>query len=94
MLLSSKYIVTEDTTQITIYELVERPVLDDNKNPTGKTKIVEKLLGYYSNSGIGRSQAYNKLINSEISEAETLQEVLSIVKRCEEQVVDFWEEQK
>lgn len=57
MLLSNKYRITEDTTQITLNELVERPVLDDDKQPTGETKTVEKFLGYYSNSATGRSQA-------------------------------------
>ena len=91
MLLSNKYRVVEDNTQITLYELVERPILDDNKQPTGKTKIVDKLLGYYSNMPMGRAICYNRVINSEISEVETLQEILDTVKRCEEQVVKFWE---
>ena len=96
MLLSNKYRIVEDTTQITLYELVARPVLSDDKTPTGETKTVEKLLGYYSNTPRGKSQSYSRIINNEISslEKQTLQEVLDTVKRCEEQVVEFWQENK
>ena len=92
MLLSNKYRVAEDTTQITLNELVTKDVLDENKNPTGETKVVEKLLGNYSRSGTGRAHCYNRLINCEISEADTLQEVLDTVRRCEEQCIEFWKE--
>ena len=92
MLLSNKYRVTEEASQITLNELVTKDVLDENKNPTGETKVVEKLLGNYSRSASGRAQCYNRLINCEVSEAETLQEVLDTVKRCEEQCIEFWKE--
>ncbi len=94
MLLSNKYRVVEDTAQITLFQLETKDVLDDNKNPTGETKVVEKTLGYYSRTGSGRASAYNRLINCEVSEAETLQEVLDTVKRCEEQCIEFWKENK
>lgn len=95
MKLSDKYVVKEDTMNITLYSLVERDVLDDKKNPTGETKIVEKLEGSFSTSSVGRSQLYSRLINCEISslEKQTLQEILDTVKRCEEQVIEFWEKQ-
>ena len=95
MLLSEKYKVVEDTTQITLFLLETKDVLDSNKNPTGETVKKEKLLGNYSRTAQGRSQAYNRLMNCEISEVEkqTLQDILDTVKRCEDQVVDFWEKQ-
>lgn len=94
MLLSNKYRVVEDTAQITLFQLETKDILDDNKNPTGETKVVEKTLGYYSRTGSGRASCYNRLINCEVSESETLQEVLDTVKRCEEQCVEFWKEQQ
>lgn len=96
MILSEKYKVVEDSANISLYELVTKDVLDENKNPTGETKIVEKHLGYFSTSPLGRGQAYSRLINSEISalEVQSLQEILDTVKRCEKQVVEFWEAQK
>ena len=94
MLLSNKYRVVEDTAQITLFQLETKEVLDDNKNPTGETKIVEKGMGFYSRTGSGRASCYNRLINCEVSEAETLQEVLDTVKRCEEQCIEFWKEKK
>ena len=92
MLLSDKYVVKETPEQITLYEVIERNVYGEDKKPTGETKKAEKLLGYYSNSAKGRSQAYNRLINSEISSSEKqdLQEILEIVRRCEEKVKEFW----
>ena len=94
MLLSNKYRVTEEKSQITLYELVTKDALDGNKKPTGETKVVEKLLGNYSRSASGRAQCYNRLINCEVSEAETLQEILDTVKRCEEQCIEFWRGQQ
>ena len=92
MLLSNKYRVVEDTAQITLFQLETKDVLDKDKKPTGDTKIVEKILGHYSRSATGRAQCYNRLINCEVSEVETLQEVLDTVKRCEEQCIEFWKE--
>ncbi|AUR91624.1 hypothetical protein NVP1161O_182 [Vibrio phage 1.161.O._10N.261.48.C5] len=94
MLLSNKYRVVEDTTQITLFQLETKDILDDDKNPTGETKVVEKGIGFYSRSATGRSQCYNRLINCEVSAAETLQEILDTVKRCEEQCIEFWKEQQ
>lgn len=94
MILSEKYKVVEEKTQITLYELVPKEVLDDNKEPTGAVKITEKLLGNYSRTTTGRKQAYARVINCEISEADTLQQILDAVERCEQQVVEFWEVQK
>lgn len=94
MILSEKYKVVEDTANISLYELVTKDVLDDNKNPTGETKVVEKHIAYFSATSQGRKQCYNRLINCEISEADTLQQVLDAVERCEQQVVEFWEVQK
>lgn len=96
MILSEKYKVVEDAANISLYELVTKDVLDENKNPTGETKVVEKHLGYYSTSPLGRGQAYTRMINSEIAslEVQSLQEILDAVKRCEQQVVEFWEVQK
>lgn len=94
MILSEKYKVVEETSQITLYELVTKDVLDDNKKPTGEIKVVEKLLGNYSRTTTGRKQAYSRIINCEVSEAETLQQILDTVDRCEQQVVEFWEVQK
>ena len=94
MRLSDKYKVVEDGANITLVELVKvEEVVDDVK--TGK--IIEKEKStkcHYGATSLGRSQCYSRLINLEVSEAETLQEVLDTVKRCEEQVVEFWEEQK
>tara|TARA_B100001105_G_scaffold148940_1_gene119435 strand:- start:5751 stop:6038 length:288 start_codon:yes stop_codon:yes gene_type:complete len=95
MLLSNKYRIVEDTTQITLFLLETKDVLDSNKNPTGETKVVEKGLGFYSRTPAGRTSAYNRIINCEISdnEKQTLQDILDTVKRCEEQVKEFWEKQ-
>lgn len=95
MLLSNKYRIVEDTAQITLFQLETKDVLDSNKNPTGETKVVEKGLGFYSRTPAGRTSAYNRIINCEISdnEKQTLQDILDTVKRCEEQVKEFWEVQ-
>lgn len=95
MLLSNKYRIVEDTTQITLFLLETKDVLDSDKNPTGETKVVEKGLGFFSRTSQGRAQAYNRLMGCEISdnEKQTLQEILATVKRCEEQVKEFWEAQ-
>ncbi|CAH9014442.1 conserved hypothetical protein [Vibrio phage 501E54-1] len=93
MRLSGKYEVIEDGANITLVELVKvEEVVDDVK--TGN--IVEKEKStkcHFSTTATGRAQCYNRLINLEVSEAETLQEVLDTVKRCEEQVIEFWEKQ-
>ncbi|CAH9014518.1 hypothetical protein VPH5P1C_0220 [Vibrio phage 5P1c] len=95
MLLSNKYRVVEDTAQITLYLLETKDVLDSDKKPTGETKVVEKVLGFFSRTAQGRVQAYNRLINCEISgsEKQDLTAILDIVSRCEEQVKEFWEVQ-
>tara|TARA_B100001105_G_scaffold89898_1_gene71541 strand:+ start:123 stop:410 length:288 start_codon:yes stop_codon:yes gene_type:complete len=95
MLLSNKYRIVEDTAQITLFLLETKDLLDSDKNPTGETKIVEKGLGFYSRTPAGRTSAYNRIINCEISdnEKQTLQDILDTVKRCEEQVKEFWEKQ-
>lgn len=95
MLLSNKYRIVEDTAQITLFQLETKDVLDSNKNPTGETKVVEKGMGFYSRTPAGRASAYNRIINCEISnnEKQTLQDILDTVKRCEEQVKEFWEVQ-
>lgn len=95
MILSDKYIVKEEKTQITLYELIHKDVLDGEEKPTGEVVVKEKLLGNYSRTTTGRKQAYTRIINCEISENEkqSLQEILDTVKRCEEQVVAFWEKQ-
>ena len=93
MRLSDKYKVVEDGMNITLVELVKvEEVVDDVK--TGN--IIEKEKStkcHYGATPTGRSQCYSRLINLEVSEAETLQEVLDTVKRCEEQVVEFWSKQ-
>lgn len=95
MILSEKYKVVEDTAQITLFLLETKDVLDADKKPTGETKLVEKGLGFFSRTSQGRAQAYNRLMNYEISDLEkqTLQGILDAVKRCEEQVKEFWEKQ-
>lgn len=95
MILSEKYKVVEDTMNITLYEMVKKNVLDGQGEPTGEVKVTDKFKGHFSVTPLGRSQCYSKLINCEISDSEKqgLQDILDIVKRCEEQVVDFWSKQ-
>lgn len=94
MRLSDKYRVVEDGANITLMELHQvEEVIDDLK--TGNMVEKEKSTKcHFSATSKGRSQCYSRLVNLEVSEAETLQEVLDTVKRCEEQVIDFWEAQK
>lgn len=92
MILSNKYIIKEDSLQITLIEKYQSKVKESGKY-TGETTAKERTLGYYSNSPTGRSQCYTRVINNEISELEkqTLENILNTVQRCEEQVKDFWE---
>lgn len=92
MILSDKYIIVEDTTQITLYEKYMKAVKKEGEE-TGEFVEERKLLGNYSRSAVGRSQAYNRIINCEISseEKQDLKSILETVSRCEEQVKSFWE---
>ena len=94
MILSDKYIVVEDTIQITLFEKYMKAVKKDGKE-TGEFVEERKLLGNYSRSAEGRAQAYNRIINCEISgsDKQDLRYILEIVSRCEEQVKSFWEKQ-
>lgn len=91
MILSDKYIITEDTMQIT---LTERYLADEKVDGelTGNKVQREKVIGYWSNSATGRKQLYNKMLNLGISQSEKqgIQEILDIVQKMSDQVEQFW----
>lgn len=91
MILSNKYRIDEQPEQIVLIEKYQSQQKVDGKL-TGVTIDKERTIGHFSRSIVGRNQAYNRLMNLEISngEKQDLQTILDIVNSFQDQIEDFF----